>query len=445
MKIEILNPVWAKADEPSTIQPFVKLQKEFWRKGAFASRTKKAYEVSLVDKNGEFLLGFLDRICRELSTRNIAFEVIGRPEKLTFEIQKIAGYTLRPDQEHLVSLALSAQRGVIKAPTGSGKTVIMGHIAKSLPGKKLFLCHSVSLVTQTYEEFQKMSLNPSLLYGKEKNLDGDVVISTIQAISRVDKALICDMFDVVLVDEAHRIGGFEGTYAQVLKVLIADIRIGLTATLPKRGVEASLALEGLIGPVIGSLSMKKAIASEIIAVPKVKLIGIPKNSNIQMMKRYHEIYQTGIVKNRMRNKAIAKFASEMKAQGKTLLIYVNQLEHIDMIATELEKLSVFYDVVKGEIESEDREQIKKLIGSKKIDVVIASSAWKEGINIPSIDCVVIAGGGKSEIAVLQSAGRGLRRTAEKTEVLIVDFIDQGKYLSEHMAERLNTYYSNGWL
>jgi superfamily II DNA or RNA helicase len=62
-----------------------------------------------------------------------------------------------------------------------------------------------------------------------------------------------------------------------------------------------------------------------------------------------------------------------------------------------------------------------------------------------IDYVFNAGGGKAEIAVLQIPGRGLRLAPGKTEIIIVDFIDSAKYLSEHFAERMNIYSGKGWL
>jgi superfamily II DNA or RNA helicase len=226
--------------------------------------------------------------------------------------------------------------------------------------------------------------------------------------------------------------------------MLAPVRLGFTATVPKEGTEEAMALEGLIGPVIGEFDMEEAMEKEILAVPKVKLIAVPKNTNLQDLKTYKDIYRVGIVNNRMRNKAIARLLLSLKQEGKTTLVYINHLEHIQRVVDELDH-SVQCEIVEGNVSIREREKIKASLLAKKIDVVIASTAWKEGINIPTVDYIVNAGGGKAEIAVLQIPGRGLRRAPGKEEAFIVDFLDQGRYLSEHMSERLNIYANKGWL
>jgi superfamily II DNA or RNA helicase len=252
------------------------------------------------------------------------------------------------------------------------------------------------------------------------------------------------MFDVILVDEAHHVSSFDGLYYYLFTSVLAPVRLGFTATVHKEGTEKSMVLEGLIGPVIGEVTMEEAIAKELIATPSVELISIPRNPNIYELRRYKEIYDAAIVNNRLRNKRITKYISEQKEQGKTALCYINLLEHIDKIKKELDP-SIKFRVVEGNVKADVREEIKDLLNEKKIDLVIASMAWKEGINIPTVDKIINAGGGKAWISVLQTAGRGLRRAIGKEDVSIVDFIDCGRYISEHFAERMNIYAENGWL
>jgi superfamily II DNA or RNA helicase len=54
--------------------------------------------------------------------------------------------------------------------------------------------------------------------------------------------------------------------------------------------------------------------------------------------------------------------------------------------------------------------IKNKLINKEVRCVIATTVWREGIDIPSLDCVINAAGGKSEIMTLQGVGRGLRKT-----------------------------------
>jgi superfamily II DNA or RNA helicase len=67
------------------------------------------------------------------------------------------------------------------------------------------------------------------------------------------------------------------------------------------------------------------------------------------------------------------------------------------------------------------------------------------VNIPSLDCVIFASGGKSDIATLQGIGRGLRTTDEKKTFVIVDFLDPYRFLAQHTIQRLRIYVENNCL
>ena len=101
--------------------------------------------------------------------------------------------------------------------------------------------------------------------------------------------------------------------------------------------------------------------------------------------------------------------------------------------------------IQGATKGEQRKEVKRALQSKEVKAVIVTVIWREGVNIPSLDCVVNAMGGKSEIATLQAIGRGLRTYKEKKEVEIVDFVDCHKYLSQHFTMRLSIYLENNWL
>ena len=70
----------------------------------------------------------------------------------------------------------------------------------------------------------------------------------------------------------------------------------------------------------------------------------------------------------------------------------------------------------------------------------------EIINIPSLNCVIIAYGGKDSKRTLQTIGRGLRKTDEKDIVTIIDFFDPSHpSLINHFGHRISLYCEEGWL
>jgi superfamily II DNA or RNA helicase len=101
--------------------------------------------------------------------------------------------------------------------------------------------------------------------------------------------------------------------------------------------------------------------------------------------------------------------------------------------------------LQGASPAKAREEVRLIFNRKEIKTVIATAVWKEGIDIPTLDCVINACGGKSEIQTLQALGRGLRVTEEKSTVEIIDFLDPYRYLARHTVMRLQTYVKNRWL
>ena len=74
--------------------------------------------------------------------------------------------------------------------------------------------------------------------------------------------------------------------------------------------------------------------------------------------------------------------------------------------------------------------------------LIATSILNEGIDVKGIDVLILAGGGKAKISLLQRAGRGLRTGENKDKLLIIDFANfTHKYLLKHSMLRLKIYRS----
>jgi len=213
----------------------------------------------------------------------------------------------------------------------------------------------------------------------------------------------------------------------------------------------------LIGPVAGVFSIAEATETKRLAKPKLVLLSIPKNANIRDLRIYgdsidkdtklvtHGIYTIGIVRNRMRNNIIANFIKEQALLGKTSIAFTKILEHADILYAMLTEKGVHAEIVNGAVSGDLREDLRTKLNNKEIQCIVATSAWREGIDIPSLNCIINAAGYLAPTPVIQMAGRGLRAFEGKEEAIIVDCLDIGKHLSTHCVERLQTYKELGWL
>ena len=106
--------------------------------------------------------------------------------------------------------------------------------------------------------------------------------------------------------------------------------------------------------------------------------------------------------------------------------------------------SIFF--VYGATGAKEREDIREIVDGEKHSITIASyGTFSTGINIRNINNIVLASPSKSKIRVLQSIGRGLRRSSRKNSILVYDIADDISYKERrnftltHFSERLNIY------
>jgi len=462
MKIEALNPVVCRVKRQygQLILPALSCKAEYFRKERIPGtdrfrQVRHEYDKNFfIEKKGDFWYfyrGHLERVQQYLEDVGLEpAEIFVCDEKEHYHKEyKLNGITFRPDQIKLMDAALEEETGVILSPTGSGKTILQLGLMSAFPTKTiLLLSHTIDIIQQTFEELQKYGFDDIQQIGGGKRYDGwfnRVVMSTIQSIHKIDREDYMHYFHVVMVDEAHRVSATDNMYAEVLRNLMAPIRLGFTATEPTSEL-GQMAMEGLLGPVIGEVTIEEAAELGILAKPRVKLLKTPYSPAIKQTKKYADVYQRGIVENNDRNNLIAHTIIKHAEAGDISLIFVNRIEHGLNLQIKFNEMGKNVPFVRGDMQPKERLNIKHSLIEKRSRIAIATTAWKEGINIPSLDVIFNAGGGKDELSVLQLIGRGLRRTDDKETVTIYDLYDPSHYyLISHFGERVLLYFEKEWL
>ena len=183
----------------------------------------------------------------------------------------------------------------------------------------------------------------------------------------------------------------------------------------------------------------------IIAKPYVTLINVPYQGDIGDHRKYRDLYELGIVHNRARNVRITKLALERASRGLTSLTIIKEVAQGHNLMDYAHQLGLACQFVHGTVPGTVRDQAKEALSSKRVWNVICTDVWREGIDIPTLDCVIMAGAGKSELQTLQGVGRALRTAPGKEQVEIIDFLDPYRYLARHAVKRLSVYVDKGWL
>ena len=358
-------------------------------------------------------------------------------------------------QVEAVKHALLNKRTLLISPTGSGKSLIIYFIVLELlqrtKKKILIVVPTTGLITQLRSDFEdyantkKISEHIHSIYsGQEKVTNKRVVISTWQSLHDMPEEFFTQ-FESIIGDESHLFKAKSLTKI-LTKLKTCDYRIGTTGTLDGTQVHR-LVLEGLFGSVKQVTSTKELIDREVLVQLKIEclLLDHPqtKRSEIKRAKYIDEI--EWLVLNDKRNQFICDLANNIKG---TVLILFNFVEKHGIPLYKNLSASGKKDsyLICGKTDIEERESIRKIVDRGENSILVASyGTCSTGINIKNIDAIIFASPSKSVIRVLQSIGRGLRKSDRKSKVTVFDICDDlswGKYRNHalrHMDERTTIY------
>lgn len=123
--------------------------------------------------------------------------------------------------------------------------------------------------------------------------------------------------------------------------------------------------------------------------------------------------------------------------GRKVLVIVKLLEHGRRLREWIGRGTIF---VHGSVDTERRKEIRREFRNGDIRCLIATKIYDEGVDLPDMDVLVLAGGGKSQVQALQRVGRALRKAPGKDRAIIVDFMDtHHRMLRAHSERRLHMY------
>ena len=364
----------------------------------------------------------------------------------------------RDYQFNAVCHALENKRAILLSPTGSGKSLIIYLLVKYWHSmvndgsqKLLIVVPTTSLVEQMYEDFRDYGMVVEngvhrIYSGKDKQFNQGTVISTWQSIYKMPTKWF-EQFGCVIGDECH---GFKAKSLTTImnKCTEADYRFGTSGTLDNTQTH-ELVLQGLFGKIFNVTTTKKLQEMNTLAALKINVLLLIYNKDTRKnwgKKDYHTEIDY-IVRYEPRNKFITNLALDLKGNSLVLFQFVDKHGKPlhQMIKDKAEdSRKIFY--VSGDTDTNDREQIRKIVENEENAVIVASlGTFSTGINIRNLHNIIFASPSKSQIRVLQSIGRGLRKSDDGRITTLYDVADDlhwkknMNYTLNHSAERIKIY------
>lgn len=419
-----------------------------------------------------FPRGLLDRVLHVLSSHDQEYTVnLPKPAIQDGDLQAFP--RLRPYQQAAVMQLDAHAWGLVSSPPRSGKTLMMARdwVRRGCP-PAIWLCDTIVLAEQSQRALQGYCPTKVIgLVGDGECDVGSLTVMTAQSahVALKEKGLVGDLSkrqwydsqerpttkydDIVqalttaehlIRDEAHH--ATQPMDAGILRNMqSAWIRRGASGT-PWDTQTEGLKLEAVMGSVVFSCDYEYLFThgedmgwgwSPYLLRPQVTIAAM-KAKRYSAKTLWAEVYADYIRDNEERNGRIAEWTRAHVGAGRSVAIIVRQTTHGDVLAGLLPEAERLY----GKHGREQRHEVLTGLAEKRIMVAI-STVMGEGIDSPTLDCVVNAAGEQSAIPVLQRM-RAMTPAPDKQTCYVLDFADQARWLSGHAKKREELYETMGF-
>jgi superfamily II DNA or RNA helicase len=400
----------------------------------------------------------------------------------------VTGMTLFDHQHGALHALLACVNGCVRLPTGSGKTLVIAVGARFLweecKMRSLVITSRRDLIGQTIRAFNKV-YGGDLRVGQAgdgiKDFEGaHVVVGSAQTMigyaPRVKKtkkgmraipadeglATILRTFQVLWMDECHR--SSSDSWTTIASASRAVRRYGLSGTPLKNNDLVDARMMGCTGPLRFSVQSDELVGIGLCAKPRIVMLmsenisgpDLPsqirvftnsktgKSIRVTVPMPYKEAYVKGYVENVHHNTAVIRATAWLADNGRKVLLIARRKEHFLTLKKMLEDQGIEFTAAWGETATSDRERAKNDFIKSNGSVLLATTIFDEGTDIPGIDAIVLAEGVKVNTNSLQRLGRGMRKKDGWNEVWVIDIVPTcHKTLMEHSLARCETYEDEG--
>jgi superfamily II DNA or RNA helicase len=331
--------------------------------------------------------------------------------------------------------------------------MILRFYLENLEGNFLLIVPNISLVEQMFNDFREYSqINgfdveehcAKVYSGKDKNTGKRITISTWQSMFKMPKDYL-EQFTLLIGDECHTQKSKE-TSGLIENLINCSHRYGFTGTLDNEKIH-ELVITGLFGDI-----QRISKSSELIKDGKLSKLMIncitfnySEEESRLVCKNDWEHEVQFINSHEARNDFIVNLAHSLK--GNALIVFSRVEKHGMVIFNKLqERTSKNCYFIYGKVKASEREDIRQAVEGSENNIIVATSQiFAQGINIKSLQHVILAHPSKGRIRLIQTIGRALRKSDRKDVSYIHDLSDnlcsknKKNYSFKHFKERLRMY------
>lgn len=356
-------------------------------------------------------------------------------------------------QDDAVNVVKECRYGILQSPAGSGKTQMGIALVMRYGRRALWLTHTADLLNQSKaraERYMDKRLIGTITEGKV-NIGQGITFATIQTMCRLDLAQYKDLWDVIIVDECHRVAGTPTAMTQFFKVLnslSARHKYGLSATV-HRADGMIPATYALLGHVVHTVP-DEAVKDKIMQVG-IKPLGTGVKLSRECLNTDGTINYTKLISYLCENKERTHYIGSwiVAEADHPCLILSDRLNHLEALMNTLPRsMREMSVMISGKMTTKkgkaEREQaIEDMRTGRKRYLFATYSLAKEGLDIPCLERLFLTTPQKDYAVITQSIGRIARTHEGKKPPIAYDFVDDIAFLVKSYKKRCSTYRKNG--
>lgn len=323
------------------------------------------------------------------------------------------------------------KKALVVSATGTGKTYLGAFAVKEYKPKKfLYLVHREQIAKKALESFYRViggkKSDYGLLTGNRHDFDKKYLFGTVQTVSQeqILEQLDPEEFDYILIDEAHRVAA--PTYQKILNHFAPKFLLGMTAT-PERMDKQNI-YEIFDYHLAYEIRLKDALNDQMLT--PFHYVGVEDYTVGN-----HVISETSKLKDLVARKRVEYVLKQLdyygycgeKAKG---LVFCSRQEEARELAKLFSQTGHPSRALTNEDSQKQRIEVTHQLENGELEYIFTVDLFNEGIDIPSLNQIVMLRNTQSSIVFIQQLGRGLRKFPGKDYVTVIDFL--GNYKNNYL-------------
>jgi superfamily II DNA or RNA helicase/HKD family nuclease len=329
------------------------------------------------------------------------------------------------------------RRAMIVSTTGTGKTILSAlDVRVTGPSRFLFVVHREQIIDRTINDYQRVLGGPLSDYGKlagsSKETSRRYLFATVQSIAKHEtlRQFPPDHFDHIVIDEAHRTGS--ESYRRLIEYFDPKFLMGMTAT-PER-TDAFNVYELFDFNVAYEIRLNDALEAEMVSpfhYYGIQDVTYEDGTTTDALTDLRHLSSPERVRHLIESIEIYGQAG-VPPRG---LIFCSGKEEARSISDALNERTLRGRTLRtvaltGEDSVPYREDMVAKLERGNLDYILTVDVFNEGIDIPSINQVIMLRQTQSAIVFAQQLGRGLRKSPSKEYLVVIDFV--GNYANNYI-------------